>query len=286
MELDPEIWTETLTSIVSGALELLPSLAGALALFIVGWLVARLVQFVLTRVFRRLGIDRVADKAGVSGFLEDTGLHRSASRNLARLMYWLVLLVFVLAAAESLGLAGVAQTLEAVLGYLPNVLAAALILLLGGLIARLVGDAVGGLAGRTGLATSGAIGQVVRYVLLTFSAILAVDQLQIETELLVNVVVLLVAASALALAIAVGFGSREIARNIMGGLHAKDAFRPGQMLSVRGYQGELLSIGSVKSVIQSPEGKISVPNRALAEEEVLVAGENVPAEPQTEAEPS
>ncbi|MDX1615347.1 MAG: mechanosensitive ion channel [Candidatus Promineifilaceae bacterium] len=270
MPLDPEFWTETLSDIVADVVAFVPTLVVALIWLILGWLVARVAQFILSNVLRRLGLDRIAERAGVTPALNEAGLDPSVSYLLARLVYWLVLLVFVLAAAESLGLEGVVETLRALVGYLPSVLAAALILLLGSLIARVVGDGLGALAVQSGLNGGLVLGQIVRYVLLIFAIILALGQLGIETTLLTTVTIVLITAVALALALALGIGSRDLARNIMAGMHAKDSFVVGQQLSVRGHTGRLVSIGTVKATLETEAGLVSLPNAILTEEEVTV----------------
>jgi small-conductance mechanosensitive channel len=255
----------------------LPALVSALVLLILGWVVARLVQTFLAGLLRRLGIDRLAERAGATHILAESGFDPSAANLMARLVYWLVLLVFILAAAESLGLRGVADTFGGLLAYLPNVLAAALILLLGGLVARVVGDAVGALATQTGVSAGPIVGQAVRYILLIFVVILALEQLGVETTLLTTVAMALIAATALALALAFGLGSREVARNIMAGFHATEELTLGQSLIVRGHTGRLVHIGPVKSVIETEAGRVSLPNSALVEEEVTtVSADRVP----------
>jgi small-conductance mechanosensitive channel len=202
--------------------------------------------------------------------LSNAGLDPSVSGLLAKLTYWLILFVFVLAAAESVGLIGISEMLNRLVGYLPNVLAAALILLLGSLIAQVVGDALRGMATQAGVASGAALGQIVRYTLLVFTVILALGQLGIQTDLLTIAASALVIATMFALALAFGFGSRDLARNIMAGYHAKEAFKEGQQLSVRNHSGQLVSIGTVKALIKTNEGMVSIPNSVLTEEEVAV----------------
>ncbi len=270
MTLDPGYWLQTVQDILTTILAWLPSLAGALLLLLLGWVVARIVQFVIGGLLRRVHLDRLSERAGIAKILSDAGLDPSAVNLFARLVYWLVLLVFVLAAAESLGLAGVVTTLDGFVSYLPSVLAGALILLLGSVIARVVGDAVSALAVQAGVAGGQALGQVVRYVLLVFAIILALEQLGIQTSLLVISATTLITATALALALAFGLGSRDLARNIMAGFHAKDEFSPGQSLTVGGINGVLVNIGAVKSQIQTAVGLVSLPNSMLTEQEVTV----------------
>jgi small-conductance mechanosensitive channel len=273
MQFDPELWTRSLREIVTILAAWLPRLLGALVWLVLGWVVARLAQFILAGLLRRIGLDRLLERAGVSQLLANAGFDPSASKLIARLVYWLVLLIFVLAATESLGLSRVVDTLSGVVEYLPNVLAAVLILLFGGLLARVAGDAVGGLATQAGVATGPLLGQLVRYVLLAFVAILALEQLQVQTTLLIAAAIAIVASTALTLALAFGLGNRELARNIMSGFHAKEAFNAGQHLKIGDRMGRLVSIGTVKAVIETEAGLLSLPNSVLTDEEVTIVSD-------------
>lgn len=270
MPFDPQFWTGLWEDTIGAVVMWLPNLLGSLALLLIGWLVARMAQFIIGGLLRRLRLDSLTERVGISRILSNAGMDPSVSSLLARLTYWLILFVFVLAAVESLGLIGFADTLNQLVGYLPNVLAAALILLLGSLIAQVVGDALREMTTRAGVAAGPALGQVVRYTLLIFAVILALAQLGIQTDLLIIAASSLLVATSLALALAFGIGSRDLARNIMAGFHAKESFEEGQRLDVRGHSGELLSIGAVKSLIKTSNGTLSLPNSVLMEEEVTV----------------
>jgi small-conductance mechanosensitive channel len=270
MPFEPQFWTGLWEDTIGAVVMWIPSLLGALALLIIGWLVARLAQFLVGSLLRRLRLDALTERVGISRTLSNAGMDTSVSNLLARLTYWLILFVFILAAVESLGLIGFADTINQLVGYLPNVIAAALILLLGSLIAQVVGDALREMTIRAGVAAGPALGQVVRYTLLIFAVILALAQLGIQTDLLIIAASSLLVATSLALALAFGIGSRDLARNIMAGFHAKESFEEGQRLDVRGHSGELLSIGAVKSLIKTSNGTLSLPNSVLMEEEVTV----------------
>jgi len=266
-----EFWTQQMReTLLIDVMGWLPKLGAALLLLIIGWLVARMVQLVIGGILKRVGLDRLGEKAGGAKLLQNLGLDSSISRLLARLVYWLVLLIFVLAAAESLGLQGMSATLQGVVDYLPNVLVAMLILLLGSLIGRLVGNTLGALADSSGIRGGLALGQASRYVILIFVAVLALEQLGVETALLVSFATVLITALMLALAIAFGWGSRELARCIMAGFHLREVFVVGQILQVRGHRGRLAAIGPVKAMLETEKGRLSLPNYVFTEEEVMI----------------
>jgi small-conductance mechanosensitive channel len=270
MPWETEFWTENLNRLVADVLTWLPALGAALLLLVGGWVVARLVQALLGGLLHRLGLDRLGESAGANKVLQDLGLEAELSRLLARFVYWIILLVFVLAAADTLGIHQVTDTLRLLVAYLPRVLAAILILLFGSLVGRLVGNGVGAMADRSGVRGGMATGQMVRYVILVFVAVLALDQLGVETTLLVATATALVAAVALALAVAFGWGSRELARNIMAGFHAREEFTAGQRLAVRGHTGRLVGIGAIRTQLETEAGLVSLPNSVLTEEEVVL----------------
>jgi small-conductance mechanosensitive channel len=278
MPLEPEFWTEIIGEVVSSIVAWLPGLAAALLLLFVGWIVARIVQFLTRNILARIGLDRLSERAGISRVFSQAGLVSSASDLLARLVYWLVLLVFLLAATESLGLVGVVEILRGFVNYLPRVLAATVILILGSLLARLVSDAVRALSVQAGIDSGPVMGQAVRYVLLIFAIILALEQLGIETNLLTIAASAIIGALAIALALAFGLGSRDLARNIMAGYHARDSFLPGQRLTFAGRTGRLVQIGTVKFILETEAGLVSLPNITLIEEEVTVHPSLEPAE--------
>ncbi len=273
MGFDPEFWTQLFRRITTDVMAWLPTLAGVLALLLVGWGLAALVRALLGGLLRRVGIDRLSQRAGATEVLSRVGVKSPVSDLFARLVFWLVLLVFVLAAAESMGLQGLAGTMSGLIAYLPRVLAAGFIVLVGSLIARILGDGVGALAVQSGVRTGPLLGQAVRYLLLAFVAILAVDQLGVSTQLLTGVAIALAGSLAVAMAMAFGMGSRDLARNIMAGYHAKDEFEVGQNLSIRSHAGRLVKIGAVKALIETKTGLVSMPNTALVEEEVTIIPE-------------
>ena len=204
MSLDPEAWTQFWSDVLNQVASWLPSLVAAFLLLILGWLLAILGQAIVRGLLRRLGLDRLAERTGITGALVGMGLEGSASRLLGRLVYWFIFLLFILAAAESLGLPGVTETLGVLVAYLPNILAAVLILLLGSILAHIVGNAVGALAVGSGVSGGQVLGQVTRYTILAITIILALEQLNIQTTLLVALAIILVATVALALGLAFG----------------------------------------------------------------------------------
>ena len=265
-----ELWAQIGTLFQDSAAQAVPPVLAALLLLLLGWVLAVISQALVTRILRRLGLDRLAEHVGASQTLTDLGVKRTVSGLVGRFVYWLVLLIFVLTAVRRLGLTGVDQALQALTGYLPSILAASLVLFLGLVVARFVGDAVGAFALRAGIRDGHALGAATRYAILALAVILALQQLNLETGLLVMIALIVVGAVALALGLAFGLGSRSLAHGIMAGLHARESFAPGEELVVGNHRGRLVRIDAVTTVLETDEGQVSIPNVILVEQDVLV----------------
>ena len=174
--MNPEFWSSFWQKIQTSIATWLPGLMVAVALLIIGWLVALLSRWIVGGVLRRLGLDRLAERFGVIRTLNEMGLGNSLASLLGRFAYWLFLLIFILAAVESLGLGIVTEALSVLIGYLPNILAAALILLVGGLVARFVGDAVGAFALQSGISSGPFLGKTIQVAILVITVIITLDQ--------------------------------------------------------------------------------------------------------------
>ncbi len=272
MPWDPQIWLEIITSALTEMLNrvaaFLPNLVGALILLLVGWPLAWLAQLVTRRLLARLGFDRLSERAGVADALARAGIKASASHLVGRVIYWLLLLTFLMVAVESLGLTTAATALRALVAYLPHVLGAAIVLVGGALIGQFLGKGTQALAAGSGIEFHAALGRAVQYTVLAMAAILAVDQLGLNTTLLNDVLGNLLTVAGAGLALAFALGSREAVRNLLAGFYAKNLFEVGQMVEVGGYQGTLEAIGPLKAVIAATEGSVTVPNSALMDESV------------------
>lgn len=278
MPWDQAFWTETINEIQSSLSTWLPSILGALLLLFVGWLVARIIQAVIARLLLRLGLDRLAERTGIARGLTTIGWQRTLSYLLARITYWLILIFFILLALGALGLTDVVTSaLNSFFAFLPRLVAAMVIFLVGAFIARIVGDAVTAMTLQSDIPSGRVLGQAVRYSLLLVVVILALDELGVQTTILTTIIIVTVAAIALGLALAFGLGNRQLAHGIMAGFHAREEFTPGQTLTVGDHTGRLVRIGATKALLETSEGQISLPNVVLLNEVVRLRPEAEPA---------
>lgn len=188
----------------------LPLLIGAFIVFVVGWIVAVALGKVVEQLVRALRIDKILSKLEFEKGLESMGFKLDSGAFVGALVRWFLIIVFLLAAANILGLSQVSSFLRDVLLYLPNVVVAALILLIATLVADIVERVVRGSIGAAGY-RSALVGVVARWAIWVFAVIAALLQLGIAVPLVQTLVTGLVAGLAIAFGLAFGLGGKDAA---------------------------------------------------------------------------
>ena len=202
--MDPQVVIDALIQIVTDIVSYLPSLVNGLLVLLVGYLVARIVRWLVRVVLRRIGIDALAERTGVVTGLQRLGIRLIPSALVAQIVFALLVLTFMITATRLMQLEAVAVLLERLLTYLPNLVAALIVFLVGTAVARLVGLFVAGSAAGAGLGYARQLGRLVESLASLFVIVLALGVLGVDVGLLVTAITILIAAAAFAIALALG----------------------------------------------------------------------------------
>ena len=193
-------------------LTFIPRVIGFLVILIVGLILATLVSRALTLILRKVGFDRMANRIGLSRFEQRMGITLDPAGILGKIVYWFILLIFLVPAADALGLPAVSNILNTLVAYIPNVFVAILVLFLGTLAATFVADLVRGAVASANIGSPRIFAGIARWAIIGFSALVALEQLQISTPLINELFGGIVAALAIAFGLAFGLGGQEAAR--------------------------------------------------------------------------
>jgi hypothetical protein len=192
--------------------ELIPALLGALIIVFAGYLLAKVLERLVDRGLRRIGLNNMLARGGVREAVERSGAHLNPTRVLSNLVFWLVMFAVILVAANALGLESLASVFGELVSYIPSVIAAIVIILVGIVLGQFVGGLIaasaGALHGGRALARVGSAGVI---LLAVFMALL---ELGIATDIVTTAFAILFGAIALAIALAFGLGNRELAGEI------------------------------------------------------------------------
>ena len=204
-----DIFLASLQTFWSEIAVFVPKLLAALLLFFLGWLLARLLRTGVQRLLKAFNFDSLAEKSGLEALANTGGVALSLSGLIGGLVYWLVILVVAVSVTNSLGLHTVAELLNRVVLYLPNVLVAILVMLFGTLLARFVNRLV--FTWLHGIKAPNALfmSTTAEYLVQIFAFFLALEQLDIGTQLVTAAFSIAFGGMVLALALAFGLGGRE-----------------------------------------------------------------------------
>ncbi|HEH9474506.1 TPA: mechanosensitive ion channel [Pseudomonas aeruginosa] len=249
-----DIWTQSLLTAMNtlwGKLAgFIPNLLGALVVVLLGFVIAKLLDALLSKLLAKLGLDRLMGGTGLTKLLARVGIQVPVSTLVGKIVYWFVLLVFLVSAAESLGLQRVSATLDVLALYLPKVFGAALVLIVG-------------------LEYANGLGRIAQWLVIIISISVAVGQLEVKTDLLNYIIAIVLITVGLAAALALGLGSREVAGQIIAGIYVRELYQVGQQVKVGDVEGTIEEIGTVKTILLTEEGElVSLANRLLLDQRV------------------
>jgi small-conductance mechanosensitive channel len=273
-----EDWTKALTGSVMQVADtffaFLPNVLGSLTLIVVGWLLARILRSftrkVVMRVLEHLSRQRVARTSAIDPRIQQSQTYQSAPLVVGAIVYFTVLMFFVAAAIEALGLPTISNVLSLVTAYLPRVLAAALIMFVGLWAGDFVNTMMQRTTGLKSLDYAPLVGRAMQVLVGIVFLIIAVGQLGIDSTMLIITLAIVFASTFGAGALAFGLGARATVGNIIAARYVKRGYRAGDTVKIGEFQGQVTEITDTSVILDSADGRIMVPAERFAEDASLL----------------
>ncbi len=209
----------SLSNALNGFLSAIPLVVGALVILAIGWIISNLVARLVRELLVRAGADRLFAEHGGEVYGK-TSREIKPSTVTSEIVKWIIRFVFLVAAANVLGMPQVSLLLNQVLLWIPNLLVAAVILLVAPLIGRFVRGLIEVGAGNMGFTNAPLLGRIAEMAIIAFAVLIAIDQIGIAADLLNILFMGVVGALALAFGLAFGLGGRDVAARITDGWYA------------------------------------------------------------------
>jgi len=189
----------------------IPAIIGAILILVIGWIIAGIIGGLVTRLCRVIHVDNVADRIGVNTFLAKSGAKLTASTLLGEIVKWVVRLIFIEMAAEQLGMPQITSLINQILGFVPNIIVAMVILGAGAFLGQILSGLVRGAASEAKVGDAQLLAKLTYGATMAFAIIMAMNELNIAPIVVNTLYIGLVAAIALALGLAFGLGGRDVA---------------------------------------------------------------------------
>lgn len=251
---------------------LAPNLLAMLIVLLVGYVVARVLDRAVAALSYSLGFQTAAERSGLVDSMKQVGITSTLPDILGKIVFWLTICVFLTAAFNILGLPTVSAAMDRIVSYIPNVLAATVLVVVGLLVASFLRGVIATSADRVGLSYAETLANGCYWVLVVMVMIGALDQLRIEFGLLEELILIGFAAVALGFGLAFGLGGRDVMGGILAGYYVRQRMHAGDHVSVAGLEGTVREVGPVATVVETMEGGLlnrhSVPNSRMLNEAV------------------
>ena len=211
-----EVLAQSFQDLWLGVISFVPNLVVAVIIVIAGWAVGALLGRMIAQIIHSLKVDKVLRGAGLEKFLNRAGFRLDSGKFIGALIKWFIIIVFLVAAFDVLGLNQVNQFLQqVVLLYLPRVIAAVFILLVAVGIADVVENIVKGSAKAAGVKSATFLGVSARWAIWVFAGLMALYQLGVATAFVQTIFTGLVVAVSLAIGLSFGLGGRDAASDVI-----------------------------------------------------------------------
>jgi small-conductance mechanosensitive channel len=249
-----------------------PKIIIAVLVLIVGYIVARLVSKAVTAIAERLGLQRAAESGGMVTSMQQVGIERTMPQIVGVIIFWLLICVFAVASFDILDMPALTGAMEKVIAYIPKLLVATFVVVLGLLLAAFLKGVVATSADRVGITYAPQLANAVYWILALMTFIAAFDQLQIEFKLLNEAILIGFAAVALGFGLSFGLGGRDVMAGILSGYYVRQRLHTGDRVQVANLEGIVREVGPVATIIETQEEGMtyrhSIPNAKMLNEAV------------------
>jgi small-conductance mechanosensitive channel len=263
--------------------ERVPRAVLILALFLGGYLVALLCSGIARRVMQRWNhglrgmVERLSDRRGVALPREPNHAEGVGIAVVSRIVFWLVFTVFLAVGTTAAGVPVVSAWLSEFAAYLPRVLAACGVLLLGVFAGHVVRVLVLSAARSTNATHTRAIARTSQLAIVTIASVIAIDELGIAVTFVIVIGAIIVGSVLGGAALAFGLGARDAVKNMVSCHYLARAYRVGHQVRIDGIEGTIVAIEPTSVVLQTAEGRVSIPASLFAEKpSTLLSGERHP----------
>lgn len=267
-----EAFTQSFSSLFSQLPHILAGVIAMLAILVIGYVVARLLARAVVALSDAVGLQKAADRSGLAQSMRQVGIDRGVSWILGQIVFWLLMSLILATAFNVLGLETVSTALEQVVSYIPRLLVAAVVVIIGLLVATLVRGVLATAADRVGISYAQRLAAAGYWVLALMTFLAAFDQLGIELALLKELILIAFAAVAFGFALAFGLGGRDVMGGILAGYYTRQRLHAGDKVTVGQMTGTVREVGPVATVIETEEegllNRHSIPNTKMLSEAV------------------
>ncbi len=263
---------DTLGQAIHGLINFVPNVFSAVFVVVVGWILARIIRSLIIRGIH--GLDRFLRKLNSQQASRPPLVEERSIMAVGALFYWAVILLFLTAATQVLGMGVFSDWLSGIMTHLPAVIAGILILLAGFVFSLMVKDLVTAAATSAHVAYAGLLGRTVQILIFSTAMVVGIDQMGINITFLIVIVAITLGMIFGGLALAFGLGARHVVNNVLAAHYVRQTYQIGDTVEFKGIKGRVIHITNVSIVVEHDRGQTYVPTALFLTEQSTRVEEN------------
>lgn len=242
----------------------------AVVIVLIGYLAAKLSKTILVNVLSRIGLDVLGEKIQDIEAIKKLKIEFKLSKVIGSVVYFFVYLIFLITAADKLGIPAISNLFAMIVAFIPNLIAASILIVLGLMLSDMVRNFVETLCKSFNIPSGKLIGMGVFTFLVLITIITALSQSGINTDLLESSFNILIGGVVFSFAIGYGFASKEILHNIVSSFYSRGKYKVGDTIEIEGKKGLIISMDSTSVTLEVSGVQMVVPMKKFQSEIVTV----------------
>jgi hypothetical protein len=272
VNMSQEAIVKSFTDVYTQIIGVAPRVLAMVLVIGVGYLIARFVAHLCAKLAEKVGLQTAAESSGLAASMSHMGIKRNVPAIVGAIMFWLLMCVFLMAGFNILGLESVTAAMQKIVAYIPNLLVATVVVVIGLLVAQFLRGVVATSADRLGISYAEYLANGCYYVLAVLTFIAAFDQLNIQFALLEKLILMAFGALAVGFGLSLGLGGRDVMAGILAGYYVRQRLQTGDHVSFGHLEGTVREVGPVATIIETEEDGLlnrrSIPNTRMLNEAV------------------
>ena len=248
----------------------LPKIIGALIILLIGWIVTKIILFVLGKILKLAKVDTLSEKINEMDLFGKGGFTFDIAKIILGFVKWLLLLVFLIVAADILSWEIISTEIGNLLRYLPRLFSALALMMIGLYVGNFVKTTVKKLFDSLEFAGSNVVSNLLFYIIVIFISITALNQAGIDTTIITNNITLILGAFLLAFALGLGLGSRDIITDLLRSFYTRRTYAVGDKIVIGKHSGTVEAIENNSLTLVTKSGKYVIPIKDVTSSQVEI----------------
>jgi hypothetical protein len=261
---------DALSEMLMGMANAIPKLISALVILLIGLIISSLVKNIITRTLRKLNFDELGSKLNQIDILNKNNIEVKLSQLAGKTVYFLLMLVFVMAAIGALDMPVLAELIKDFITFVPNLIAAFIILMGGLLLADTLKNVVFSTCKSLGMPSANIIASFVFYFIFVNIIIVALSQAKINTAFFAQNISIIIAGGVLAFSIGYGLASKDLVASFLASYYTKDKLNIGDKVTINTVTGKITNLDKSSVTISSDSKEIIVPLNKILKENIEI----------------